>query len=187
MAKPLRRKDGDVRALLLVGIYQAEYLDTPAHAVVNAAVEATRLLKKNWAKALVNAVLRRACDSQRTSSEPVSEAVRYQHPQWLIDRFRKDWPADWQAVLTAGQSHPPLTLRVNRKRTTRDEYLAELNSDGENAQACKYSCAGIQLNERWAIDRIPGFSEGAVSMQDQAAQLAATLIGTAAEMRILDA
>ncbi len=185
LARPLRAKDADVRALLLCGLYQLEHMRTPPHAAVAASVDAVRGLRKTWAASLVNAVLRAA-----TRSDPAPRGdieSRFEHPAWLVERLSRDWPEDWQAVLAANNAQPPLTLRVNRVRVTREQYLARLQTAGLAARAGKHAPSAVVLDTPVPVEDLPGFVAGDVSVQDEAAQLAAGLLDVPPGARVLDA
>jgi len=185
LAKPLRAKDADVRALLLCGLYQLAYMRTPPHAAVAASVDAARGLRKAWAASLVNAVLRAAT---RGDGAPASDVEsRYEHPAWLIERLARDWPDDWQAVLAANNAQPPLSVRVNLTHGTREQYLARLHAAGLAARAGGHAPSAVVLDAAVPVDDLPGFAGGDVSVQDEAAQLAAELLDTPQGARVLDA
>ncbi len=175
LEKPLRRKDVDIETLLLSALYQISHMQVPAHAAVSSNVEAARVLQKKWACGLVNAVLRRASDGTAPAVAD-NGAIHFEHPQWLIEHIARDWPQDWRAVLAANNRHPPQTLRVNPLRNSRTDYLAQLASAGHAASATRFSAQGIVLDEALAVERLPGFAAGAVSVQDEAAQLACALL-----------
>lgn len=187
--KPLRNKDSDIQALLLLGLYQLIHTRIPDHAAIGETVEAARHFKKPWATGLINGVLRRfqrgrdALES-RLVADPVWQ---HNHPQWLLDAWRQAWPEAWAEILHANDQHPPFTLRVNRQRNNRTDYLAQLTGQGIAAQATPFSEDGIRLVTPLDPRGLPGFAEGAVSVQDEAAQLAAGLLQLAPGMRVLDA
>jgi 16S rRNA (cytosine967-C5)-methyltransferase len=189
LARPLKPRDFDVHALLLLGLYQLTETRVPPHAAVRETVEACRRLGKPWAVQLANAVLRRFQREQtRLLSElPQHAEAFYAHPRWLLERIRHDWPAYWQKILEADNRHPPLTLRVNRLRLSREALLAELESAGIAAKPCEFSADGISALEPFDVRAQPGFAAGHFSVQDQAAQLAADLLEAHAGMRVLDA
>ena len=187
--KPLKARDSDIKVLILVGLYQLHHLGTPAHAATSETVNATLELGKEWAKPLVNALLRR---SQRDYTRLEAELdrhhnARYSHPGWLIDRIRSDWPDLWEAVLDANNQRPPQHLRVNVLRTSRENYLEELQQAGIPAQQCKLAPGAIQVLDPVDVTRLPGFDDGHVSVQDAGAQLAATLLDPQPGDRVLDA
>ncbi|MBA1191573.1 16S rRNA (cytosine(967)-C(5))-methyltransferase RsmB [Pseudomonas entomophila] len=189
LQKPFKSADSDVHALLLVGLYQLLYTRIPAHAAIGETVGCADKLKKPWAKGLLNAVLRRA---QREGDALLSglerdPVVRTAHPRWLQKAFKAFWPADWEALCAANNAHPPMILRVNRRHHTRDAYLALLAEAGLQASACTYSRDGIVLAEACDVRTLPGFAEGWISVQDEAAQLAADLLDLAPGQRVLDA
>ncbi|WP_338521893.1 16S rRNA (cytosine(967)-C(5))-methyltransferase RsmB [Pseudomonas batumici] len=189
LQKPFKAADADVEALLLVGLYQLLYTRVPAHAAIGETVGCADKLKKPWAKALLNAVLRRA---QRESEALLAElehdpVVRTAHPRWLQKSLKAFWPEQWEAICAANNAHPPMILRVNRRHHPRDAYLKLLGEAGVGAQACAYSQDGIVLEEACDVRNLPGFNEGWISVQDEAAQLAADLLDLAPGQRVLDA
>jgi 16S rRNA (cytosine967-C5)-methyltransferase len=139
------------------------------------------------AKAMVNAVLRRflrerAALLAAALRDPVAQ---WNYPQWWIDATRAAWPQDWQAILAAGNVQPPLTLRVNRRKTSLADYLATLAAAGVEADVV--GPMAVRLAQAVNVSQIPGFHDGLVSVQDAGAQLAAPLLGVADGMRVLDA
>ena len=189
LARPLKLRDLDVRALLLLGLYQLTETRVPPHAAVGETVEACRHLGKPWAVQFANAVLR---GFQREQSRLLAELPQhaealYAHPHWLLERIRHDWPDHWREILEADNRHPPLTLRVNRLRRSRAALLAELDAAGIAAQPCEFSVDGVSALEPFDVRAQPGFAAGHFSVQDQAAQLAAGLLEADAGMRVLDA
>ncbi|BAQ71718.1 Fmu, rRNA SAM-dependent methyltransferase [Pseudomonas sp. Os17] len=189
LQKPFKAADADVEALLLVGLYQLLYTRVPAHAAIGETVGCADKLKKPWAKALLNAVLRRA---QRESEALLAElehdpVVRTAHPRWLQKSLKAFWPEHWEAICAANNAHPPMILRVNRRHHSRDAYLQLLSEAGVAARACVYSQDGIVLDEAGDVRGLPGFAEGWISVQDEAAQLAAELLELAPGQRVLDA
>lgn len=189
LQKPFKAADRDVEALLLVGLYQLLYTRIPAHAAIGETVACVDKLKKTSLKGLVNAVLRNAQrDAETIFAELARDPVSYTaHPRWLQKALKAAWPEHWQAICEANNAHPPLTLRINRQRTTRDAYLDRLRAAGIEAQATAYSVDGISLSQACDVTSLPGFAEGDVSVQDEAAQLAAGLLELKPGQRVLDA
>lgn len=149
------------------------------------AAAAIRILGK--AKGLVNAVLRRFLREQPDLLKAAQQDLEasWNYPGWWIERARQAYPVHWKTVLSAGNGVPPLTLRVNVRKTTVTDYL-------ELAEAAGIECMAIgpyavKLIQPIPVNRIPGFMEGLVSVQDAAAQLAAPLLGLEDGMRVLDA
>jgi 16S rRNA (cytosine967-C5)-methyltransferase len=189
LQKPFKAADADVEALLLVGLYQLLYTRVPAHAAIGETVGCADKLKKPWAKALLNAVLRRA---QRESEALLAElehdpVVRTAHPRWLQKSLKAFWPQQWEAICAANNAHPPMILRVNRRHHTREAYLGLLADADIAATACTYSRDGIILEVAADVRSLPGFAQGWISVQDEAAQLAADLLDLAPGQRVLDA
>lgn len=179
----------EVRALALVGLYQLAHGATPPHAAVSETVEAAPALGHPRAKGLVNALLRRF---QRERDAVVAaahadRAARLAHPPWLLAAFERDWPAQWEQIAAAGNAEPPMWLRVNVRRTTRDEYRARLAAAGMASEPCDFAPQALRLAEPVDVARLPGFAGGDVSVQDAAAQLAAFFLAPAGGMRVLDA
>jgi len=189
LQKPFKAADADVQALLLVGLYQLFYTRIPAHAAIGETVGCADKLKKPWAKGLLNAVLRRA---QREAEELLAgmerdPVVRTAHPRWLQKSLKAFWPEQWEAICAANNAHPPMILRVNRRHHSRDAYLALLAEAGIGASACTFSRDGIVLAEACDVRGLPGFADGWISVQDEAAQLSADLLELAPGQRVLDA
>nr|WP_288500622.1 16S rRNA (cytosine(967)-C(5))-methyltransferase RsmB [uncultured Pseudomonas sp.] len=189
LRKAFKEGDRDLEALLLVGLYQLFYTRIPAHAAIGETVGCVDKLKKTSAKGLLNAVLRNA---QRDSESLLAELDRdpvlhTAHPRWLQKQLKAFWPEHWQAICAANNAHPPLILRVNRRHGSRDDYLARLRQTGFEAEPCTFSRDGIRLLQACDVTLLPGFAEGHVSVQDEAAQLAAELLQLAPGQRVLDA
>jgi 16S rRNA (cytosine967-C5)-methyltransferase len=189
LRKPFKPKDSDVHCLIMLGLYQMQYLRVPDHAAVSATVAVTGALKKPWARGLVNAVLRgyqrmEAAQLEALERDPV---VHYAHPYWLVQRLQTAYPQQWQTILEANNRYPPMCLRVNARRMTRADYKKALNAAGHEADETPDSPQGLVLATPAEVESLPGFSEGLVSVQDTAAQLAAGLLDAQAGERILDA
>ena len=186
--KPLKVKDADIKHLLMLGLYQLHYMRVPDHAAVAETVAGCVELKKAWAKNLVNAVLR---NYQRRSEQLHAQlqgntVAEFSHPQWLIDAIKNAWPQHWQTVLQANNTKPPMVLRVNLSQVARAEYMNQLTAAGVKAQAVAYNKSGVVLDQPLPVTQLPGFQQGLVSVQDGAAQLAATLLQLAPQQRVLD-
>jgi 16S rRNA (cytosine967-C5)-methyltransferase len=180
----------EVRALLLLGLYQLLHSDIAPHAAVAETVEAVRVLKQPQAAGFVNAVLRRA---QRDAAAIAAEvdrsvAVRTAHPAWLVAQLEQDWPAEECArILDANNGHPPMWLRVNARRTSVSDYRQRLAEGGLASEPSPYAPQALRLLTPVDVQALPGFAQGDVSVQDAAAQLAAHLLAPNAADRVLDA
>ncbi|MCF6218276.1 MAG: 16S rRNA (cytosine(967)-C(5))-methyltransferase RsmB [Gammaproteobacteria bacterium] len=189
MSKPLKTKDSDIESLLIVGLYQLIYMRTPGHAAVSEAVTATQALKKGWAKGLVNGVLRncqRNLDTLQAQAD-THYSSQYAHPEWLIKKLQRAWPEQWQEVLEANNQHPPMTLRINTQHHTPESYQQQLLKLQIPATLHPHSQAALTLEQPQDVAQLPGFTDGWLSVQDSAAQLAAQLLDTQASERVLDA
>jgi 16S rRNA (cytosine967-C5)-methyltransferase len=187
--RPMAAADSDVRALILAAIHEIVNLRTPDHAAVSEAVEGVRALGKPWAASFVNAILRRFLRERErlfeaADAEPVS---RYSHPGWLIEALRHDWPGQWERIIACNNERPPLDIRVNLLRCTRDEYVRRLTAVNIPARICTLSPGGLRLDRAVNVDELPGFDQGMVTVQDLGAQLAAPLLDARPAHRVLDA
>lgn len=187
LEKPLRGKDRDVQALLLCGLYQLDHTRVPDHAAVAATVEASRVMKKQWAGGLANAVLRRYLREREQLAQSLDPAAAAGYPPWLYGKILTQWPHDSAAILDAGNQQPPMTLRTNARQVGASDFLARLRDLDVEASPGALSPYAIRLAQPMDVLELPGFAEGQVSVQDEAAQMAATLLQAAAGERVLDA
>ena len=184
-----RPKSTAVWVSLLIGLYQLHYLNIADYAVVKETVELLNHVNASWAKGLVNAVLRRYCrekDSLVTTLESTF-LFQYGHPEWFIDRIKKAWPKDWKSICLANDERSPMSLRINERLTTTQNYLTQLLDAGISAEPLLLSNQGIKLTEPCDVYELPCFAEGFVSVQDEAAQLAVSLLDLRSGLRVLDA
>lgn len=189
LIKPIKTKDRIIFCLLLIGLYQLIYMHTPHYAAVSETVSASKYINKSWAAALLNKTLRRFINEQQKILNDIDkiQVARFSHPQWLIDKIKQDWPKDWENILLENNQHPPMFLRVNHLKISRDNYLklllqhdiaAEIVPDLENA---------IQLAKPLPVDDIMGFHEGFCSVQDGSSQKIVDLLDLKPGQSVLDA
>ena len=185
LSRPLT--DLPVRNLLQVTLYQLMHTKAHSYAIVNHAVPAAARLGFPKAQGLVNAVLRNFLRRRDELDAAINatDLGRYSYPQWWIDRVAAEYPETWREILEAGNARPPLTLRVNRRKIARDDYLEILRLQDIAAHAVGRQ--GIVIEKPRPVSMLPGFAEGQVSVQDAGAQLAAELLDVADGMRVLDA
>lgn len=185
MQKPLTH--GETHALLLAALYRLETRPDAQPMVVDQAVAASGELSGGAFKGLVNGVLRnylRRRDELQAALE-TDEAARYQFPAWWLKRLQRAYPERWRDLVESANRQPPMTLRVNRRRTTRDDYAAQLEAAGLAAQAV--GPFALRLEKAVPVDTLPGFADGWVSVQDLGAQRAAELLAPQPGARVLDA
>ncbi len=188
MVRPVRNRDLVLKMLLLAGLNELMFLNTAAYAVVDESVAACAALERPWAKGLVNGILRAATRmNSAPGSQPASLEVQWNHPTWLINAISSDWCDFTHQVLAANNSHPPLVLRVNQTRTTREQFLERLTNAAVAAHPTKYAPSGVMISHPCPVADLPGFSDGLFSVQDEAAQLAAPLLNCLPSHRVLDA
>ncbi|WP_457665623.1 16S rRNA (cytosine(967)-C(5))-methyltransferase RsmB [Thiolapillus sp.] len=189
--QPMKQKDQDIRALVLLGIYQLVFTRIPAHAAIGESAGAARVLKKKWAVAVVNGILRRFQREreqilEQVAAENTSE-LRYNQPAWLVDALFKAWGDQAEPLLKGLQQRPPFTLRVNLQRQSLSEYVSLLTDEGLLSRPVAGVASALMLEKPVAVSRLPGFAEGAVSVQDAGAQMAAFLLDSRPGMKVLDA
>ncbi|PCH85697.1 MAG: 16S rRNA (cytosine(967)-C(5))-methyltransferase [Piscirickettsiaceae bacterium] len=188
LKKPFKAKDIDITVLALTGLYQIIYLNTPDHAAVSETVNACKKTKKPWAKNTLNAVLRRFLREKEAIEARTDSTINQQHahPDWLVKQIAKDWPNELIDILTANNQRPPMSIRINTKATTRAAYLTALNEHEIDAIEHPYNAVGLTLKQAVNVERLPNFWQGACSVQDSAAQLAAKLLNVTEGQRVLD-
>ncbi|WP_116807672.1 16S rRNA (cytosine(967)-C(5))-methyltransferase RsmB [Steroidobacter cummioxidans] len=189
LSRPNQALEPEIRALAIVGLCQLIYTDIPAHAAVAETVAATRELKQPRASGLVNAILRR-CQREQAQLLPKIDrdlAVRTAHPRWLVEKLRRDWGDRANDILDANNQRPPFWIRVNRARSAAANYREQLQAQQIGVLASAFDDTALLLDRAKDVSDLPGFSEGLVSVQDAAAQLAGHLLDPQAGERILDA
>lgn len=183
--KPIKAKERLVHMILAVGLYQLWQLDVAEHAALNETVDATVTAKKPWAKNLVNATLRRF---QREKAALIGELRRTESfPGWLNKRLRRAWPDQYVEICQQSNEPGPMTLRVNKKQISRADWLALAEKQGIVAEETKLSSVGVTLAAPVPVFALPNFEQGAVSVQDEAAQLCAEILKVTDGERVLDA
>ena len=162
LSKPMKAKDSDVHALLLVGLYQLMEMRVPPHAAVAETVNATEALKKTWARGLTNAILREYLRSREQLEEQIySDAEgNFAHFTWWIQAIKTAWPEQWEAILLANNVHPPFALRVNKRQLTRAHYVEKLQAQGGEVQIIPETESGIILVSPMPAEELPGFLAG---------------------------
>ena len=185
---PLLSKPLDNEALescLYLGLYQLLCTRIPAHAAISETVTAAKQLGFESMSGLVNAVLRRVSRGTEEFSADLTKA--HGLPSWLFKRLKKDWPDQLSDLSYNLKQIAPLTLRVNVNRVSRAEYFEILEEDGYKAHLCELSDVGIVLEQNVHIPNLPGYEEGGFSVQDEHAQLCATLLPNLEDKIVVDA
>jgi len=187
LERPLKSRDSVVNALLAIGLYQLNDTRIPDHAVVSQTVEAVRFLRRPKLAPLVNAILRRARRDRIFDAEPSKEPAVHNHPQWMLDVLKTDWPDDWGDIVAANNARAPMWLRANPAHGTAAEYVERLRAEDIDCELATAAPQAVRLTEPQPVESLPGFAEGQVSVQDAAAQLAAPWLLDGIEGRVLDA
>lgn len=177
----------EIRALLLAAFYRLETRPESTHTVVDQAVNAAAHLAGGRLKGLVNGVLRNFLRQRDSLLQALAadEVASRGHPDWWLDHLKQAHADDWERIVAAGNSAPPMALRINRRRVDREDYLGRLETEGIEAAARGED--GVLLARAVSVDRLPGFGEGLASVQDLGAQRAAAILDPAPGSRVLDA
>ncbi len=187
LKKPLKQKDLDVQLILLMALYELNECRTPDYAVINESVELVRVSGKKWAAGLVNAVLRSFTREKEDLIAAIKDGVvRYSHPAWLLEKVKKDWPQQWQSILAANNQRPAFCLRVNQQQHTVEHYQQLLTEQGIESSVIVLAEHALKLAHGMDVRQLPGFSDGAVSVQDAGAQLVAPMLAASESTRVLD-
>lgn len=189
LKKPFQDRDYELQALLLIGLWQLRHSRIPAHAALNETVDATSALNHDWARKLINAVLRRyQREAELLETELAGKPqFLWNHPQWMISKLEHNWPEHWQTILEANDQQAPMTLRVNKRQLTLESAQTKLQEAGMPSSPGQFSDTALVLEQAVDVRRIPGFDQGWFSVQDEAAQLSAGLLDARAGQRVLDA
>lgn len=177
-----------IQAVLSVALTQLLLQEENEFTLVNETVHAIDNNKPH-AKGMVNAILRRFLRERDAwvALAQTDEVARYNHPQWWIDTLKTQYPNDWQQILTVNNTHPPMTLRVNEQRYSRDQYRELLTQSGHSTQLSDLSPQALLLDTPCSVNQLPEFANGTVSVQDAGAQLSAQLMEVQSGQRVLDA
>lgn len=181
-------KDLKIWVCILMGLFQISVLHLPDYAVVQ---ETVALLPRQqaWAKGFVNAILRRFCREQASLHLQLEKRSDYRtmHPAWLIKKLKTDWPDNWENMIHANNQHPPMSMRVNLSRISLEQYCTKLDQSQIAYRLIPHTSAGLIITHACPVQDLPGFMEGAISVQDGAAQLAGPLLDLQPGLRVLDA
>ncbi|HTI96482.1 MAG TPA: 16S rRNA (cytosine(967)-C(5))-methyltransferase RsmB [Rudaea sp.] len=189
LERPLRERESDIHALLVLGLVQLEIMGLSDYAAVAATVEATRALRKPAFAGVVNAVLRRWLRERETRRAQLDRdaVTRTAHPRWLIEKFDADWPDQTEAILAANNAPAPLWLRVNRRRIARADFAVQLTEQDVVCRVPEDAPDALILDASRDVTSLPGYSQGLFSVQDGAAQQAVRLLDLHDGQRVLDA
>ncbi len=188
LERPLKSRDRDISRLILLGLSQLWHDSTAQHAVIHETAGCARVLGKPWAVGLINAVLRRfQREQQQLVASLDASPERFAHPQWLLHKFQTDWPDDWQEIVRANNQAAPLWLRINRSKPEHEGAEKALRKKQFTLDFHPLAPDAIRISPAAAVNDIPGFCEGLLSVQDPAAQLAVDLLELQEQHRVLDA
>ena len=187
LKKPLKPKDIEVQLILLMALYELDECRTPDYAVINESVELVRKSGKKWAAGLVNAVLRSFTREKEKLTASINDGVvKYSHPAWILEKVKADWPQDWQQILDSNNQRPPFCLRVNQLQHSVTQYRQLLTKEGLESSAISLAGHALKLEHGVDVRLLPGFADGAISVQDAGAQLVAELLDVSETDRVLD-
>jgi 16S rRNA (cytosine967-C5)-methyltransferase len=187
VAKPIKPKDAEVQLILMIALYELSECRTPDYAIINEAVELVRAAGKKWAASLVNAVLRNFTREKEVLLASIDQdAVRYSHPLWMMQKIKDDWPEHWPQIVEANNQRPAFWLRVNQRQDETAEYHQMLSENNLESEPSALADHALKLGHGLDVRTLPGFAEGAVSVQDVGAQLSAELLHVSEGQRVLD-
>ena len=189
LSRPFAELSPRLAALLVTAAHQVEYSRGAPEAQVHLAVDASRIAGEGRASGVVNAVLRRfvAQRAELLASVDTDPAARHAHPRWLVQAMIAAWGDRAEQILAANNRHPPMSLRLDPAQTSATDFLRSWRALGRDAQVVGWNPDALVLEHAAAVQILPGFDTGAVSVQDGGAQLAALLLDAQAGMRVLDA
>ncbi|MFV9998121.1 MAG: 16S rRNA (cytosine(967)-C(5))-methyltransferase RsmB [Arsenophonus endosymbiont of Dermacentor nuttalli] len=187
IAKPLKGKQRIIHYLIMVGIYQLCFTRIPPHAALAETVDGAIALKHLQLKGLINGVLRQFQRQQQTLNKKVNNNENnYLHPKWLLEKIQQAYPFQWEEIIDANNQKPPMWLRVNQLHHSTHEYLELLQQASIKASLCDHSNFAIKLQKPCAINQLPGFAQGWVTIQDLSAQQCVELLAPKNDEYILD-
>ena len=186
LKKPFKKDNAELEVLLLLGLYQLRYLHFPPAVSV---AETVNAVSQPWAKGLVNAILRNFLRQQETLLKEIdnSPVALYEHPQWMLSLWQKAFPHHWQSICHANNAHPPMTLRIHLAKMQKTDYLAQLTAKEIAFQDIPFLPSAVALQQPLLVEKLPGFHEGSVSVQDCGAQYTPLLLNLEENLSILDA
>ncbi len=199
LEKPLKKKDRDIYLLIQSACYELLFSDKPAHAIVSESVALCNILNKSWAKGLVNAILRKVLRTNLSLAEWQNvlvlaqknthgvEQILFNHPYWMLEKIQQQWPSHYKSILEANNLQAPMVLRINKLRCSDADYLALLLQKGLSGLLSRNTPGCIYLDQACNVSELPHFTEGWVSVQDEAAQQAALLLASKENENVLDA
>ena len=190
VTKPIKEKDQDVKSLILIGLYQLKELSIADHAAVNETVAASTTLNKSWAKPLINAVLRKYQRNSQKLTEELERSspdIKYSCPTWLLSEINVAWKSKSQSILKGNNQRPPLTLRVNISKKSPEEIISLFAENRIEVSRGNLAKTAIYLDKPLPVEKIPGFTDGWLSIQDESSQLVPKLLKLKPKLRVLDA
>ena len=187
--RPFDELSPRLAALLVTAAHQVEYSRGAAEAQVHLAVDASRVIGEGRASGVVNAVMRRfvAQRLELFAETDADLAQRHAHPRWLVEALVTAWGERAAEILAANNEHPPMVLRVDPAQLPTSDFLRSWRAMGREARAVEWNADAVVLERPVAVQILPGFESGSVSVQDTGAQLAAPLLDAQPGMRVLDA
>ncbi len=187
LKKPLKGQHDELHCLLLLGLYQLRESSKADYAIINETVSACEQLGKAWARGLVNGVLRNYQRNRQEIDSKLPESAYYSQPAWLRKTLQQQWPEQASQIMANGNRRPPMTLRCNSARQSRDDLLRRLEQGNVSARPGQWAETAIYLDQASIAEALPGFAEGAFSVQDEASQLVPGLLQLTRGQRVLDA
>ncbi|ABL01997.1 16S rRNA m(5)C-967 methyltransferase [Candidatus Ruthia magnifica str. Cm (Calyptogena magnifica)] len=177
-----KKEDLDVHCLMLLGAYQLLYSKIAIHASIFETVNVVNALNKPWAKALVNAILRKIDRDKKI----LQQQVHYSHPSWLVKKIKRDYPNDFETIFKQNNTQAPMTIRVHTSLNL-DHYQQQLQQEGISSQKLAITPQALVLDKATTVFNLVKFEQGACYVQDASAQLSVPLLNPKNTDLILDA
>ena len=175
-----------LESLLHIVLFQINHSRSNDFTLVNQAVDAAKKIdhkKSSFINAVLRNFLRNKVNLEKELKE--DESAVYSYPKWWIEKVKKQYPKDWQDILNIGNQRPPLALRINLQKLKINEYSNILDNEGIDHSLVSEEC--LIIKKPLDVNKIPGFLDGKVSVQDLGAQLAAHIIELKNNQKVLDA
>ena len=175
-----------LESLLHIVLFQINHSRSNDFTLVNQAVDAAKKIDHKKSS-FINAVLRNFLRNKDSLEKELKEdeSAVYSYPKWWIAKVKKQYPKNWQDILNIGNQRPPLALRINLQKLKINEYSITLDEEGIEHSLVSDEC--LIIKKPLDVNKIPGFVDGKVSVQDLGAQLAAHIIELKNDQRVLDA
>jgi len=186
LKKKFRSKDKDIECVLLSMAYQLLHTNTPQYATISENVEIARSIKKPWATRIINAIGRKILRDTPLAELRLPDEALYEHPKWMIEMIKADWPSLWKEILIQNNVAPPFTIRTIKKNIVHLQYKKILEKKDIKFEQCVSSSKGLIIKDKIRAEELPMYLEGGFIVQDEGAQFASEIVASGNKEKILD-